>query len=172
MTHQHNIQTDSPTIDQVAKLAKEVLLLEGGYTPTVIVEGSNSTIAVEISASADTQQERWNHMARIGFALAQQNAVGNLRQVFYIGEAWIGTAAAGKQPGYRPSRDPDRKESLVILHRSVYSSRNAMLVGEIVRDEKGNLIDLKKFQEVQEGQNPFLDAFLHGFAAGSTGAVN
>jgi hypothetical protein len=127
---------------------------------------------VEIKVAADTPQERWNYMAQIGFALAQQNALGNLRQVFYIGEAWIGTAAGGKRPGYRPSKDPDRKESLVIVHRSVHSVQHTMLIGEIVRDRDGNLIDLKEFQEVQEGQNPFLNAFLHGFAAGSTSAVN
>jgi hypothetical protein len=118
-------------------------------------------------------QERQRQMFQAGFALAQENALDVLRQVFHISEGWLSVGQPGKKPHYPPSQDPNRKEVLLVSRLNVGAAQNEIRVWEMLRDSAGKLTDLVEFQSgAGEAANPLLDAFASGFAMGSSPATD
>ncbi len=173
MNHEEEPQPGPLTLEEVASLAKEMVLHDGYHVPTVIAEGNKGAVAMQITELGSTAEERQRQMFQAGFALAQTQAVGVLRQVFQVSEGWMSGGQPGERPHYPPSQDPNRKEILLVASLTVPSARNEVRVWEMIRDPTRKLVDLKAFDTgAEEAQSPLLNAFVAGFAMGSTDRAN
>jgi hypothetical protein len=114
-------------------------------------------------------------MLSAGFAFAQSREVGELKQVFFISEAWMSIAELDKPPAVRPSQDPERIEVIMVSNLAVQEAptrvESRMAILEMIRDAEGRLTDLNALglaEESAEGhvENSLLDAFVVGYLAG------
>ncbi len=157
------------TLEQVASLAKEIILRDGYHIPTVIAEGPKRVVAIQFSEVGKTSEERQSQMFQAGFALAQTHTISDLQQVFHVSEGWMSTGKLGELPRTPPSQDPNRKEVLLVMHFNVATERTDSKIWEMIRDTTGTLIDLKEFEPgADDAKSPLLSAFVLGFAHGST----
>jgi|SRR5579859_2556571 len=159
------------TLAEISQLAKEVTLEGGQCAPTLIVNGSEVVLMLNLLDIPDTHEGRARMMFSAGRDVARQSGIGNLRQVYFISEAWMSVAEKGKTLDRPPSQDPNRIEALVISGFNLESTEVDLAVFEMVRDSEGTLTELKDFQpETDEGEHaesPLLWAFAQGFKAGS-----
>lgn len=165
----------SLSFEQVTQLAKEILLQQGSHLPTVIVERHNQMVVAQLSPLDDTHEGRAQQMFSAGYVLAESKAIGVLKQVFLICEAWMSTASEGKMPDVPPSADPQRKEVLIISNLQVYEQTGKVAVFEMLRNQAGELMELREFQEhltATHADSPLLTAFIHGFDAGTNNPTN
>ncbi len=171
MNHDREPQRGPLTIEQVAAIAKETILRDGYHIPMMLVDGSKNHVAIQITEVGDTFEERQRQMFQAGFALAQENVIGSLEQVFFVTEAWMSAGTQDKEPVYPPSQDPNRKEILFISCLNVLTRENEALTFEMIRDAEGKLVELTQLQRSTEAESPLLNAFVVGFAMGLGGTV-
>src|SRR4051794_8174664 len=77
------------TLEQVTQMAQKVILEQGGHHPTLIVEGHNQSLILQIQPIAPTAEGRAQQLFRIGYMLGQTGEIGVLQQAFFISEAWV-----------------------------------------------------------------------------------
>jgi hypothetical protein len=159
------------TLEEIVRIAKEVALQHGGHVPTLIAEGNKRAFGGQIANLPETHEDRVRWMHSAGYALAQSEEVGDLRQVFFISEGWMIVGEEDGPPASRPSQDPRRKEVLVISNRSTREQESRLVIFEMVRDVEGKLAELKDIQlpgenEERHAETPLLDAFVDGFRMG------
>ena len=151
----------------VTLVAREMALRDGGHAPTLIIDGSNGPVFVQIDALAPSHSERLEQMFFAGTALAREGNVGRLLQVFFISEAWLSTARNGLPPASPPSQDPNRKEVLIISGYMPRTQQVNLALLEMIRDPDGTLRELREFEQFQNGEegvrSPLLMAFVKGF---------
>lgn len=172
MNKEHEPRRGELTLQEVTRLAQEVILREGAQLPTVIAEGSEQTAITQIAYLAGTHEERAQQLFVAGFMLAQSRLVGRLEQVFLIAEGWMSQAEEGKPPEYPPSRDPRRKEILFISSLKVRGRESGLALFEMLRDGQGQLTELREYQPSADQvtvESPLLAAFVAGFYAGTEG---
>jgi len=163
---------DELSLQEVIRLAQEVILREGAHLPTVIAEGSEQTVITQIAHLAGTHEERAQQLFIAGFMLAQSRLVGRLEQVFFIAEGWMSEAEEGRPPEHPPSRDPRRKEILFISSLKLRSRESDLALFEMLRDGQGQLIELRAHQPPADHvtvESPLLTAFVAGFYAATEG---
>jgi len=158
------------SLDSVAEMACEIALHDGGHVPTVIAEGTRNTLLGSFPELPPTHQERVEMMQVAGQLLGQREAVGFLKQVYFISEAWM---CRGSRPGMeavQPSKDPERVEVLVVAGLQVVARRSALRLYEMIRDETGDLAELRAVTPDAEGEgqveSPLLTAFVAGYLVG------
>ena len=159
------------TLEGVIRLAKEVALEHGGHVPTLIVEGSDSSVIGQMADFPDTHEARRRWMFSAGFALAQSGQVGALKQIFFVSEGWMSLAAEDGTVEVPPSQDPDRKEVLFISTLKANERRTDLVLFEMVRDDEGRLTELKRLQQPGEEEKGYVDSpllaeFVSGFRSG------
>lgn len=151
----------------VTLVAREMTLRDGGHVPTLIIDGSNGPVFVQIDQLAPSHHGRIEQMFFAGAALAREGHVGRLQQVFFISEAWLSTARDGLPPEPRPSQDPNRKEVLIISGYMPRTQQVNLALLEMIRDQDGTLSEMREFErfgdEEEDVQNPLLVAFVKGF---------
>ena len=108
------------------------------------------------------------YFLEIGRKLASEHPGQQVKEVAFIAMSWASFQPLDQpSPSIRPSKDPNRKELLVIQHLMVNAEGTMKLDGEMVeilRDGKGRVHDLYHLPaEVQEGQSPMLMLFVLGF---------
>jgi hypothetical protein len=158
-------------LEEIARIAKEAALKQGWHMPMVIVEGSKKSFGVALEGFPETHEGKARQMFSLGFFLARKGGVGELEQVFFISEGWMSIAEEGKPLEMRPSKDPKRKEVLVISSLSIKGCQGRMVIFEMIRDGEGHLADLRELQLPGEDgggsmESPLLDAFVAGFRRG------
>ncbi|HMN12691.1 MAG TPA: hypothetical protein PKD55_10255 [Bellilinea sp.] len=160
------------TFEQVTHLAQEVLLRDGRHVPTLIVDSPKNPIVIQMERLAPTYEARLQQMLITGQALAHEGTAGKLRGVYFVTEAWLSQARDGTLPGMRPSRDPQRKEVLIVsgLSGLIGQRRQVHLaIFEMLRDEQGVLRELRDYTFPDDPElvadTPLLEAFLTGFWA-------
>jgi len=160
------------SIQQIASLAKEVALRDGRHVPTLIAEGSRREVLIQFTKFGNTFEERQKQLTYTGYILAQDARLGLLRQAFFIGEGWMVGSEENKSPNVPPSQHPKRKEVLTVSGLTVASHQVGMVVYEMIRDDTGQLTELKTFasssDESVSAQSPLLEALVLGYAMGST----
>jgi hypothetical protein len=163
-------------LEEVVRMAKEVTLQDGHHLPTVIADGSAHTAAVQLPGLADTHQERARQMFTTGVFLAHSQQVGALKQVFFVSEAWMSLPGEKESPAVLPSQDPKRREILAISRLKIPTHENTLVIFEMLRDETGQLTDLREFEPSARDdthvESPLLRAFVAGFSAGRGTATN
>lgn len=165
----------SLSFEQVTQLAREILLQQGSHLPTIIVEGHNQMVVTHLAPLEDTHEGRAQQMFSAGYVLAESRAIDTLKQVFFICEAWMSFVMDGKIPSFPPSEDPSRKEVLIISNLRVQEQTGKVAIFEMLRDESGELMELREFQEqltATHADSPLLTAFIHGFDAGTNNPTN
>ena len=106
------------TIEDMAKLAKDVLLVQGEHQPMLYVEGSKQSIPIQITHMPDTASQRAEYLFTLGWATAQQVDIGSLEQVFFVSEAWLNQVKSAKDRQVLPSQSSQRVEVLIINNAS------------------------------------------------------
>lgn len=156
------------TLEQVAQQAKETTLRTGRYIATLIIEGSLESFIAQLQDFADTHEGRKAQMFLYGLLFAQNAEIGILQQVFFISEAWLSTAKSKDELFVPPSRDPQRKEVLIVAQQVIQPPKQDGVVFEMKRNKKQKLVSVEPFQpDVQEDnfdyQSPLIDAFIIGY---------
>ena len=170
-------QPDRFTLDEVVELAKEVALEHGGHVPTVIAQGSAGTVVAQLADLPETGHERSRRMHAAGSTLARSGQVGELQQAFFIFEAWISMPEGDRPFEMLPSRDPNRKEVILISSLHLDDEQIDLLLFEMVRDDAEQLVALEPLPhpaQNNEGNidSPLLNAFVDGFRVGRRTASN
>jgi hypothetical protein len=154
------------TMNRIAAIAKEVMLRDGYHAPTLIVEGTKEGGILSLKHFPDDPEEKHLAMRATGYNVGKKAELGELVRVFLVSEAWVSIPIEGKLPSVRPSKDPARREALIISSLAVDRS-TAMTIFHIERDTQGKVSGLTEFSpSAKDGltmQSPLLDAFLHGF---------
>ena len=169
MTPEREPRSQLLTIEDVAGLAREIMLRDGTHVPLVILESDTTTLATILDPMPDTHLERWNSFYMMGFTLGENSQLESIRQVFFVTEAWMTSAAPDCSPTLPPSQDPQRLEVLTIAHYDAEMQRSHLLIYEMVRQE-GQLVDLHAHSENEkldnEVHNPLLTGLVRGFERG------
>jgi len=151
-------------VEDVVQQAKG-FVLRYGYHPTVLaVHGANGRRYVLFEEFPADYEAKVAFLYAAGKKLSQQSKLGTLNNVFLVTEAWMVKLEQGK-PFIRPSVHPKRIEVLVISRLDVLTEEQTVTTLEYVRDEKGNLIEIKE-SSLPHGvtaESPLLPAFVAGF---------
>jgi len=168
MTNKEGEPKPAPlTLERITAMAKEMLLRNGAHIPTVLVEGVRNTAAIQIQDLEDTSAKRHIQLAEAGFMLAKTGQLGSLRQVFYVGEGWMGREMTkGTAPAIKPSEDPERKEVLLIFSIHVETQEKSLTVFEMLRTGDGQSVDLIELERTQRAESFILEAFVLGYEMG------
>lgn len=142
---------------------------DGHHAPTLIIDGSIRPVIVQIDGLAPTFEGRTQQMFVAGQALARDGGAGRLRGVYFVSEAWLSQAQEGKLPDVPPSQDPQRKKVLIVDGVEAKSRQARVAIYEMVRDEQGNLREIRELKlpndSTASSDSPLLEAFLAGFWA-------
>jgi hypothetical protein len=168
-SHSEREGRDRLGLEAITLIAREVALRDGGHVPTIIAQGSAGSLVGQLPDMPDTHEGKVGLMHLVGTVFGQSGEVGSLSEAFFISEGWM------SQPGPEgigetlPSQDPNRIEILVISRLIVEKKRSDLVILEMVRDDAGQLSDLKELhssvgEDTQVG-SPLLDAFVEGFRA-------
>lgn len=173
MSKETDHQPSTLTLEQVAAIAREVLLAQGAHSPLLIVEAPARRLVLPLEGMAPTHESRMEQMLLAGFALGESRKVRRLEQVFFISEGWMSMARDGKAPDQPPSQDPDRKEVLIISRVQVRSGRSDVALYEMIRGKTGDLFELRALDsdDMVEAETPLVDAFVVGFQMGNRPAA-
>ena len=159
---------DHITFEEVISNATEVMLHEGQHLPMVIMDATNNILVSQIPDMPATHGERVEFMHFLGQVAAKSGRVDRLHQVFMVSEGWMRDTRDDSQSELPPSRDPKRKEVLIISAIQVKERKKRLELLEIVRDTNGRVIGLEEFMPRGEKQEetveiPLLEAFVQGF---------
>jgi hypothetical protein len=161
------------TLEQVINQAREIIVRDGEHVPTLIADGSRRSVVIPLPEIGDTHDERRVQMFAAGFVLGHSRGLGILRQVFFVSEGWLSLAEGKMPPRMPPSEDPNRREVLFVSSLKLAERKADMVVFEMIRDSKGELVEIRPLPEVADKEigtmdveSPLLDAFAAGFGLG------
>jgi hypothetical protein len=175
VTKEQDHQPKPLTLEHVAQTATDVLLARGVHFPTLVVEGSQHATIREVSDLAATHEGRLRQLFAAGFVLASSGVLGDLKQIFFITEAWVSTAPPDQlKSTIVPSEDPARKEALVVSHLDAQTNEARIILREMIRDADGHLTEIRALHEDDQRagrrlDSPLLQAFASGYATGRSG---
>lgn len=162
---------DLLTMGQVEEVVRERMLITGVIKPTAIVEGGRGRQMLLLEDLGATSEDRALKMLWLGYDIGRNGAVGPLLQLTFIAEAWY-TTATSEGAILPPSRDPHRKECIVIAQARLEDQSTTVRLLRIVRDSADEfqmLVPLDTGPDRPEKlDSPLINAFLYGFWAGST----
>ncbi len=152
-------------MEEIEKLAKDMLVRFGQHHPTLFIEGTRGRVVISFEQFPDTHERRVQAFANAGVKVAAKGNVGELRTLYFVSEAWMSEAKKGKLPMNPPSADPHRKEVLLITSYDVATKKQALRMLEMKRNHRGELIVLEPMAgpEGAEMKSPLLPAFVKGF---------
>jgi hypothetical protein len=147
-------------VQQIADLAKQIMLQDGYHSPIVFVKGTNGKVVIQLKSFGDTSDKRVRDMLNAGTMTACKSNVGELDLIVFVNEAWM-----GRNIDVRPSQDPKRIEVLIINSLDVRTQEERLLPFEVKRDPKGKVSDLKEMvlPEAVETKGRLLPAFQKGY---------
>lgn len=164
---QENQPKPALTLEEVARVAQEVILRDGYHLPTVIADGTQNTLITQVEGFAPTHEARAQQLFLLGAILAEQADFGVLQQVFLVTEAWMREMPQHSPTDFTQLNDLPRKEVLTISRLALYPPQTEVVVFEMKRDAAGTLTTLGNInhQAVSErsAESPLLEAFAIGF---------
>ncbi len=147
-------------VDQIIQLAKKLILEMGYHEPILFIKGSKTNVVLNFKEFGDTSDKRERAMLNAGANLAYKDNVGELEALVFVDEAWMGTNI-----NIQPSKDPNRIEVLLINTLDTATQEESLIMFEMVRNQKGKIIDLKQNSLPEEGsaEGILLPAFQKGY---------
>src|SRR3954463_1665421 len=110
------MRTLPASLNAVIRLAKETIVLTGEQPPLLIVHGSQEQGLVPFGEFPESSGEKQKVMFTAGFQIATTKDLGELREVFFLSEAWISFGTMGRPIQRRPAEDPEHKEALIVSY--------------------------------------------------------
>ena len=156
------------TFEEVISKAKETMLRDGKHVPLLIIEGDKTTAIGHIADMPVTHGERVGLLRFLGETTAKGGRIDKLHQVFMVSEGWFSTASDAKPAEMRPSKDPNRKEVLIISCIQVNERKKQIRIFEVLRDDDQTVISLEELLSEEKQKRgsielPLLEAFVTGF---------
>ena len=163
-------------IDKIIQMAKDHILKHGRHLTEIIVELDTQEMHImgcpDITNS-DESLEKQHRFFTAGRMLGEENPGKSIAHIAFTVEAWVGQQKLGQvPPGYRPSKDPNRKECLIVMTLDIVTKEADEHIEqychmfEMIRDGSGKLIDLvASGLEGVKAQSKLLTAFLAGFSS-------
>src|SRR5262245_64359383 len=116
-------------LEDVIALVKRLLAKHGGLDPILLIEGTTGT---ETKPLPDADEAiKLALMEALGFVLAREDRIGELRQFFLVAEGW-----RSHQPYHhgllmtQPRHDPDRVEVVMVSrYREPEGSKEMVQIG-------------------------------------------
>ena len=169
MNHEHAQQPVQLTFEQIVEAAKERMLTHGSHTPLLVLEGDTQTVGVELDFP-NTSDRRQELLYVIGLGVARTGAVGALRQVFLVSEAWMNMVGPGQPFTVMPSKDPKRQEVLLISSLLLEARQARVAIIEMRRDGEGIVRELRDVTpdvtDNPTAESPLLNALVDGYTQG------
>lgn len=156
-------------ITEIIQQAKDYILENGEYQPTLFFELSDDETGMAIFADfPSTTHKKQVHLFNTGRQIGMQYLGKEIKSLCFICEAWLSIRKIDEQVNYAPSMDPNRKEVLIAQTMIVNGENLTQRVQtiEMLRDGAGNLVDLLLHSKSEECKSMMLPAFLSGFIAG------
>ena len=153
-------------LDDIVRLAEDVILRDGHHIPILLVEGTTDLMVMQLPGLPDEPELRQAMLFEVGKLVTSTASVGRLRQVFMITEAWLSIEQEGKPVLKRPSEDPHRKEVLLVAAMYPATGKQALELREMIRAANGELMDLRILRppgHATEAVSPLLEAFVAGY---------
>ena len=147
-------------VEQIIRLAKQLVLEMGYHEPILFVKGSKNNIVLNFKEFGDTSSKRERNMLNAGANLAYKQNVGELEALVFVNEAWMGTNI-----NVLPSKDPQRIEVLLINTFDPGTKEEALIMFEMVKNSQGKVTDLKQktLPEIGSVKGILLPAFQKGY---------
>lgn len=150
-------------VQEIVKIAKQILTQFGTHAPMLFVRGSKGGGMVTFKDFGPEHEDKLRQMANAGVEAAVKYPSGDLHSVIFVTEAWMGTAKKGQQYT-QPSKDPKRKEMLLITTLDAVTSKQGLLMYQMIRNKRGELIELNRFTGKWDSvESPLLPAFVAGY---------
>jgi hypothetical protein len=157
-------------LEEIKKAAEKTILANGQHAPMLIGFSGGNMLPVVVEDFPETSTGRQRLFLRIGGEVGSKFEV---EEFYFISEAWM--SHAKKDGSYiQPSKDPKRKEALIINCCDPSTSKDYMVIYEMIRDKSGNLIELKNFDQkgLSEVESHLLQAFRDGYSIGRAGKID
>ncbi len=167
MSKERILGDEDINIEFIALMAKEHLLEHGNHFPTVIAVGTNGKGIGQLEGELDSHEERIRAMRVLGKVFRKEGSIGQLQKIFFVSEGWMSVAGRAGGTVTRPSLDPSRIEVLVVSELDLQNKKTNMLLFEMVRDEKRELVEIRPYLENHakggETKSYLLEAFIRGY---------
>ena len=158
------------SFETVSQMATDTLLKHGSHYPMLLLDGSreNALHLLAGFAQAESGTERQMQMFALGRQSATTNDWGDLRQAFFMMEAWFSDRS--QNPSVRPSEDPNKREGLLVESYNFQTDQYNIALFEIIRTglDQVDLLDITeeqtKGEPVTEENSPTLAAFVKGYS--------
>lgn len=160
------------TIQDVKKMASDVMLKQGSHLAQLIMCGENGSGIAVLPDMPDKPDEKEKLFGMAGVRLAMEGGekLGMLKKLYFISEGWMSVVSKKKMDKddyVQPSKDPKRIECLIIASHELETNHGDMIILEIQRDKKQKFIGLKDISPKNEGKGEaksyMLDAFIKGY---------
>jgi hypothetical protein len=162
------------TIEDVVSVAKRLLAKHGGLAPTLLIEGTAGSGAFPLP-DAD-EAIKLSLLEALGFTLAREGRIGELRQIFLVAEGWRSHRPyVPGLPATQPKHAPDRADVLMVSHYREPEGTTAIVLYDLVRDVSGEPAALaaraRPGDETRVVASPPLEVIVRGFRRGRAGAT-
>ncbi len=150
-------------IQELIKHASDDIQSSGTITPMVLLEQSTDTILIALHILADTQgiPAQCGILARIGRDIGKKYANQKPTAIGLYMEAWATSKLIDPALRTHPSRDPDRREIVMVEMWQEIEPHFQSYVIPILRDDKGTAT-LGPAKDPKQEISYQLLSFLHG----------
>jgi hypothetical protein len=160
------------TIEDVVSLAKQLLTKHGGLEPILLIEGTAGSGAFPLP-DAD-EAIKLALLEALGFTLAREGRIGELRQLFLVAEGWRSRQPSRRGlPATQPQHAPDRVDVVMVSHHREPEGTGTMALYDLIRNARGEPTALEAVAQPGDGTrvvaSPPLAAIVRGFRRGRRG---
>jgi len=142
-------------LQEVEKLAVEVCMKQNGHIPQLIMCGKKGNSIIVLSNFPTDSKEKMKIMTEAGVktAIFEKDKIGELEKVFFISEMWYSVQKKNIMSFIAPSKDPQKKEVLLISELNVLDDREKVSYFNIKRKENNRITNIQKIGITPVKQN-------------------
>ena len=157
-------------LDEIKDIAQKVLMENGQHMAQLNVYGSKSSALLAFADFPSDFDIKMRMMLGAGAKVADGDKLGELEEVYFISEVWMGGMIEKddfKKGNFVMPRDnPDRQEALMIVAQDLKNKGKPIMYPYMIkRSPKGDIMGLSAVDATKnmEVDSPLLDAFVFGF---------
>lgn len=158
-------------IELILNKTQQEFMQEKGITPKILINGTKNNVLIPMPFLPSNPEAKFQMFNEIGKELAKDIfKIGIINSVFFISEAWLGTAKKGDKL-IRPSLDKNRKEVILInaLELNMTTgNKNIVITYEIDRKQKEPKLkkdlDSRDSKDMSGFESNLINELMRGFA--------
>jgi hypothetical protein len=158
-------QPASLTLETVTQMAHELRVSTGACEQTIIIEGTKGRFVIPLTKFGSSPRQRLADIAKAGFILGIKNQVGELEQVFLMGQAWMSIGVRRLDDGQRSAKKLVRGEVLSVSRISLLENKQGQVVEAISPNLAGKITEVER-AALMSNTNPLLTTFVYSFSEG------